>query len=384
MDPLVILAILVFSIIVFAFWASKSRVKASNSSNSVNVEGPKVTQLVDTGPPPSFDVVCVQGPLQNQRFTFERSWLQIGRQPENDIVISGSLVSRHHAVLIATDHGIVLKDVGSTNGTWVSGQQIDEHQLSEKEPFQVGPCVFVLTATGKSATPATDPNVIEQVPVALPPLSSVIRSLELQNYERLRVLGEGGAATVYLCREHSTEKLVAVKLLHNSADPYFKHKFQHESEVGQKLQHPHIVRTLGSGNANGLSYIFMEYMSGGSLRDVMQRVQFSLDQIVQIIGQICTALEFAHNRGIYHRDIKPENILFSEQGVAKLADFGIARLTSLRTVTQEGMLIGTPDYMSYEQAKGAEIDGRSDQYSLAIVLYECLAGSRPFTGDPLG
>lgn len=388
MDPIIGLGIVLLLTIAFAYWISRGRGQkpAAHTQTQSPVEnlpsGIEATLLAESYVPP-VEIACIQGPLEGQRFAFKRAWLRIGRQPDNDIVIPGSLVSRHHAILTATSSSITLKDLESTNGTWISGQQIDTVELAEKQPFQIGPCVFAWASFGQSVTPVSTPNVIEQAAMVSPPASSVIRSLEIQNYDQLQVLGGGGAATVYLCRERATGNLVAIKVLHHSADPYFKQKFEHEGKLGLHLQHPHIIQVLGVNSANGLHYIVMEYLAGGSLRDLMQRTGLAFEQSIQITGQICLALEYAHKQGVFHRDLKPENILFTDNWVAKLADFGIARLTSLRTVTQEGMLVGTPDYMSYEQAKGADIDGRSDQYSLAIVLYECLTGTRPFTGEPL-
>jgi serine/threonine-protein kinase len=128
----------------------------------------------------------------------------------------------------------------------------------------------------------------------------------------------------------------------------------------------------------------MEYVGNGSLRQrIRPRVGLALDEAVRIVGETCDALQYAHSQGIVHRDIKPENILFGERHEVKLADFGIAKLAGAMTVTQDGLLIGTPYYMSYEQAKGLPVDARSDIYALGVVLYEMLTGCVPFTGDAL-
>ncbi|MCO5187089.1 MAG: protein kinase [Anaerolineae bacterium] len=331
----------------------------------------------------AVEIVCVRGPLEGLRIPFKKAAITIGRKHDNDIVIDSPLVSGHHASIMNTPTGIMLKDLESTNGTWIRGQRIDQKTLAHQLEFIVGPCVFVLVPLGTSSDSivAYDKIVPAEPAVQIP--RTALHALDLGNYKRLKLLGEGGAATVYLCRSVQTQELLAIKMLHHSADPYFKQKFAHEGQIGQKLEHPNIVRTYGFGQAGSIYFIIMEYMAGDNLRPRLRGRPLPLEEAVQIVGQVGLALEYAHRNGVFHRDIKPENILFDTQGIAKLADFGIARFTSLRTVTQHGMLIGTPDYMSYEQAKGSEIDGRSDQYSLAIVLYEMLTGTRPFRGEPL-
>jgi serine/threonine protein kinase len=179
--------------------------------------------------------------------------------------------------------------------------------------------------------------------------------------------------------------VVAVKVLHHS-DPYLRDKFRKEGqEIARLLRHPHVVRVYGGGQSRGVLYLVMEFMDGGTLRERLSpNHPLPADQIVSIAGHVCDALQYAHRAGIYHRDIKPENIFFSSNGQVKLGDFGIARIAQSVTRTASGWLIGTPHYMSYEQAKGHPIDGRSDLYSLGVVLYEMATGRCPFTaGNPL-
>jgi len=176
---------------------------------------------------------------------------------------------------------------------------------------------------------------------------------------------------------------VAIKFFYHT-DPYLRQKFDQEGRVGQTLYHPHIARILDFGEVDGILYIIMEYVDNGSLRDRLIPGQpLPLDFVISVIGQTCEALNYAHSRGVVHRDIKPENIMFSSKEGVKVVDFGIAKVTSSITRTSEGMIVGTPYYMSYEQAKGQPIDHRSDIYSLGVVLYEMVTGRVPFTGKPL-
>jgi len=192
-------------------------------------------------------------------------------------------------------------------------------------------------------------------------------------------------ATVFLAEDVKHHRPVAIKVLHRElAAALGADRFLREIEIAARLQHPHILALYDSGRANGLLFYVMPYVEGESLRDRLEREkQLSLEDTVKIIAEVASALAYAHGHGVVHRDIKPENILL-EGGVAVVADFGIARAISAadaQHITQTGTAIGTPAYMSPEQATGRdEIDGRSDQYSLACVTYEMLVGEPPFTG----
>ena len=333
---------------------------------------------------PALSAICLSGPLAGREFRFGRSWLSFGRSPDNDVVIDGALVSRHHAIVAAGPNGLTLSDLGSTNGTWLAGRRVLEQPLSEGDAFQIGPCIFAVAAVGRATLPPAPAQPPAQ-PTYSPVLSHSVsadmaRSVEIRSYDRLEMIGEGGAAYVYKLRHRETGQLAALKILKESADPYFKQRFAEEGQVGLRLQHPHIVQVLATGQSDSIHYILMEYLPGQSLREHLGRA-IDLSQLAALVAQIGSALDYAHSQGIFHRDIKPENILFAENGVAKLSDFGIARLTGVRRYTSDGMIIGTPEYMSYEQAKGIELDGRSDQYSLGIVLYEMLGGRTPFQAE---
>jgi TolB-like protein/tRNA A-37 threonylcarbamoyl transferase component Bud32 len=203
-------------------------------------------------------------------------------------------------------------------------------------------------------------------------------------YRVERELGRGGMATVYLCLDTKIERKVAVKLLHpDLAAAVGGERFHREIRIATGLTHPNILPAYDSGEADGSLYYVMPYVEGESLRARLTRErQMSVQDSVRITCEIASALNYAHSQNIVHRDIKPENILLESEH-AVLADFGIARaVTSVadtEQLTQTGMSLGTPAYMSPEQALGERhIDGRSDQYSLACVLYEMLAGYPPF------
>src|SRR5438445_2414983 len=217
-------------------------------------------------------------------------------------------------------------------------------------------------------------------------LFETLRDALVEHYAVQRELGRGGMATVFLAEDLKHHRPVAIKVLHSElAAALGSDRFLREIAIAARLQHPHILPLYDSGAASRFLYYVMPYVEGESLRDRLEREkQLSVDEAVRITTEVASALAYAHSHGVVHRDIKPENILL-EGGTAIVADFGIARAVSVageeRHLTQTGTVVGTPIYMSPEQATGsAEIDGRSDQYSLACVTYEMLVGAPPFSG----
>ena len=328
---------------------------------------------------PTAHLACIGGLRVGQELILKGEQVHIGRNPECGIHLDDDLVSWEHALLAFTNGQYVLYDQNSTNGTWVNGQRIAQCVIQPGvDQIRIGPSVFVLKVAGQ---PVPTPSPL---PMVTPPAAPVEQVYDFGDYERIETLGGGGAAVVYKAISRLDKQVVAVKVLRQH-DPYLRDKFEKEAkEIPQMLRHPHIVRVYGGGESGGVLYLVMEFMDEGTLRDRMYPGHpLAPDQIVTIAGQVCDALQYAHQMGVYHRDIKPENIFFSSDGRVKLGDFGIARLAQSVTHTASGWLIGTPAYMSYEQAKGHNIDGRSDLYSLGVVLYEMVTGRCPFMADDM-
>lgn len=188
--------------------------------------------------------------------------------------------------------------------------------------------------------------------------------------------------TVYLARDPRLDRDVAVKILRQQFyqdGPEFSARFEREAKTVASLSHNNIVPIYEFGDDGQWHYFVMPYMRGGSLRDRLQRGPLSLKEAAKIVERIGSALGKAHSKGIYHRDVKPGNILFDEDGLAYLSDFGVVKLAEAsETFTKTNVTLGTPHYMSPEQVDNINVDGRSDLYALGVILYEMLSGQKPY------
>ena len=207
-------------------------------------------------------------------------------------------------------------------------------------------------------------------------------------YEVKEVLGAGGMGVVYRAYDRELQEPVAIKTLRPDAvagDPVALERFKQEIRLARKITHRNVVRTYDLGEVGGLYYLTMEFVEGTSLKQLIQtRGRLPVSVTLTVGKQLCRALEVAHEQGVIHRDIKPQNIVVEPNGFLKVMDFGIARLANPpkgKGLTEAGMAIGTPDYMSPEQLSGLELDPRSDLYSAGVVLFECLTGLVPFEAD---
>jgi serine/threonine protein kinase len=225
--------------------------------------------------------------------------------------------------------------------------------------------------------------------------TSGITRRTIGHYQLISRLGKGGMGEVYLANDTRLDRKVAIKLLPAAftAAPDLIRRFQREAKAASALYHPNIVTIYETGEEDGAHFIVAEFVEGRTLREVMENERLQLAAAIKIATQIASALVEAHRIGIVHRDIKPENVMLRPDGLVKVLDFGLAKLTEridlalgneastiFNVHTDSGIILGTVSYMSPEQARGHNVDARSDLFSLGVLLYEMAAGGRPFTG----
>ena len=216
----------------------------------------------------------------------------------------------------------------------------------------------------------------------------------LRHYEIVKKIGEGGMGAVYLANDGNLRRMVAIKVLARSltGDDSDLRRFEQEGVAASALNHPNILTIHEISSWKGCRFIVSEYVSGQSLRDKVGKL--SVEQSIEIAVQAASALEAAHKNGIIHRDIKPENIMVRDDGLVKILDFGLAKIAAQaqasesevetqKQITEAGSILGTMSYMSPEQARGKAVDGRTDIWSLGVVVYEMVSGRRPFGGESL-
>jgi tRNA A-37 threonylcarbamoyl transferase component Bud32 len=221
---------------------------------------------------------------------------------------------------------------------------------------------------------------------AHPELSA--RPVAPERYEMLGVLGQGAMGIVYKARDRELDRVVAIKTIQRpdangavAADfEAIAARLSREAMAAARLSHPGIVTVYDVGHFSGMPYVVMEYFTGRTLTELLEAGPLSPDRAVDVALQVCHALAYAHGQGVVHRDVKSSNIMVDADWHAKLTDFGVARIVD-KPANEAGMMIGTPAYMSPEQARGGVTDARSDLFSVGVVLYEALTGGTPFPGD---
>jgi serine/threonine-protein kinase len=210
----------------------------------------------------------------------------------------------------------------------------------------------------------------------------------IDHYEIVCQLGHGGMSRVYLASDTHNQQKVVLKFPNDKliGDISAYERYKREVEIGKRIKHPHVIQLINSDDHHGNEYLVMEYIHGCTLRELLQERNnqpLPVSEALRIVLQLCDALVYCHERGVFHRDIKPENILLQDDGNIKLIDFGIALLEGARRVTWHGLteIIGTPDYMSPERLKGERGTAAADIYAVGILLYEMLCGRTPFDGE---
>lgn len=210
---------------------------------------------------------------------------------------------------------------------------------------------------------------------------------KIGRYEVKSELGRGGMATVYRAVDPNSGREVAIKVLPREMmhDPQFRSRFEREIKMIASLEHPAIVPVYDVGDIDGQPYFVMRFMTGGSLSDLIEKGSIPIEETAKIVEKIAQGLAYAHRKGVIHRDLKPDNILFNDDDEPFISDFGVAKISESPSNLTGSGVIGTPAYMSPEQAQGTEIDQRSDVYGLGVIVYQMLSGHQPYSADtPMG
>jgi eukaryotic-like serine/threonine-protein kinase len=250
-----------------------------------------------------------------------------------------------------------------------------------------GTQVFTEVSLGATAVGGTGWSVPVQKLTALNPSASLEPGMMLgERYEILKSLGEGGMGAVYKARDHELDRFVALKVIRPelAGHPDILRRFKQELILARQVTHKNVVRIFDLGTADGRKFITMDFIEGRDLKSILnERGKIPAIEAVPIVQQICRGLEAAHLEGVVHRDLKPQNIMLDEAGRVWLMDFGLARSMELSGLTRTGVLMGTPDYMSPEQARAEKVEAQSDLFSLGIIFFEMLTGRLPFQADTL-
>ncbi len=285
-----------------------------------------------------------------------------GRGDDVDIVIHDKGASRKHFTIERRNDSYYVRDLESLNGTCLNGTPIRSNLLKSGDRIQVGKTVFVFTGEDKK---------------------DALVGREIGGYLIKECVGSGGMGTVYMANQLSMDRIVALKILSGRlvSRGDFVDKFINEARAAGNLNHPNIVQVHDVGKADDIYYYSMEFMKRGSVQDMLlQRKKISFEEAIPMILNAARGLEYAESKKVIHRDIKPDNLMLSANNTVKICDLGLAEVLSDDQQKSKREIVGSPPYMSPEQAAGKPLDHRSDIYSLGATFYRMLSGQLPFSG----
>jgi len=295
----------------------------------------------------------------------DRAFL-VGRGSKSDLVLTDFLVSRNHFHVEKAGELYTISDLGSHNGTYLNGVRLQcEAMLCVGDIIRSGETLFSFLSDSQRNEGA-------------------LAGQKLAGYHLLSRIGIGGMGEVYKATQISLGRKVALKILapELTADPTYVQRFLSEAKAAARLNHPNIIGVHEVGEDNGIYYLSMEFVEGGSVQDIIagETKELAVPRATEIILQAARALLYAEKAKIVHRDIKPDNLMLTSSGEVRLADLGIAKRVVDGKADQAEGVFGSPHYMAPEQARGLPLDHRADLYSLGVTYYRMLTGKLPFTG----
>ena len=310
-----------------------------------------------------------RGPLRGKELHLEEGKVYLlGRDSSCALPLPDSLTSRQHFTVRVSKGRYLLRDLNSSNGTFVNGEVVRKTaELKLGDQVEAGETLLSILADDER------------------PTQGGLVGREIAGYQILERVGRGGMGTVYRARQLSLDRIVALKVLSPSLawDKEFIERFMQEVRAAARLVHPNIVCALDVGQEQSIYYFSMEYMAGGSIEDRIEREgRIAPDRAVPMLLDVARGLAYAEEQGIVHRDIKPENLMLDELGAVKIVDLGIAgQIEGHSSFKQSEGVFGSPHYIAPEQAAGERIDHRADLYGLGASAYRMLSGRTLFTGD---
>lgn len=289
---------------------------------------------------------------------------QFGRDPNAGVTLADPLTSRRHFEIASEGRTFTLRDLSSTNGTFLNDEKVDAAELKVGDKIQAGETILSFLSDQREET------------------AQGLVGKTIGGYKLLERVGRGGMGTVYKANQLSLNRIVALKVLSARLlkDEKFIDRFKSEARAAGALNHPNIVGVYDVGTDRDLHFFSMEFMDGGSVQDLVGKDdKLPWEEALDVLIQASKALIFAEKKGIVHRDVKPDNLMLTSDGQTKLADLGLARKMDGSQAVEEG-IFGTPHFISPEQAQGREVDHRADLYSLGATAYRILSGRTPFQG----
>lgn len=309
--------------------------------------------------------------------------VDVGRERDNHLVLEHASVSRHHARLELRSGGFVIVDRGSRNGVWVNGKRVSFARIEAGDRVGFGDVLARYVDEDSPHPNGDEPRATTVEASGGDALLAEVRAAFAERYEVAALVGRGMQSTVFRARRSSDDAVVALKILAGVLEPgsVEERRFEREGRALARLRHPAIVPIFESGRLGRHPYIAAPYLGGGTLEGGLgDGGALPIDSVIAIGLRLCLALDHAHGAGVLHRDVKPANVLRSDDGQAVLADFGLVKLLEETSLTDRGVALGTPLYMSPEVFSGERATPQSDVWSLGATLYRCLAGQPPFPG----